>query len=107
MYNLKSFFICNFWSWSNVFSGDRDRSLLDFLTWMGLVGFPELFGSVLGLCPFSIPLVYFWAALSYFFVINTCCFLPIKKKKIPKMEIPSSSPLEYHILGSKIDTQIM
>ena len=34
-YRLKKSFICNFWSWSNVSSGDRDRSLLDFLTWMG------------------------------------------------------------------------
>ena len=34
-YRLKNSFICNFWSWSNVFSEDRDRSLLDFLTWMG------------------------------------------------------------------------
>ena len=33
-YRLKSSFICNFWSWSNMFSGDRERSLLDFLTWM-------------------------------------------------------------------------
>ena len=31
-YRLKSSFICNFWSWSNVYSGDRDKSLLDFLT---------------------------------------------------------------------------
>ena len=30
-YRLKSYFICNFWSWSNVYSGDRDRALLDFL----------------------------------------------------------------------------
>ena len=35
-YRLKSSFICNFWSRSNVFSGDRDRSLLDFLTLMGV-----------------------------------------------------------------------
>ena len=35
-YRLKSSFICNFWSWSNVCRGDRDRSLLDFLTWMGV-----------------------------------------------------------------------
>ena len=48
---------------------------------LGLVGFPELFGSFSGLCPFSIHPVYFWAALPYFFVINTCCFLSIKKKK--------------------------
>ena len=31
-YRLKSSFICNFWSWYNVYSGDRDMSLLDFLT---------------------------------------------------------------------------
>ena len=34
-YRLKCLFICNFWSWSNLYSGDRDRSLLDFLNWMG------------------------------------------------------------------------
>ena len=48
----------------------------------GLVGFPELFGSFSGLSPFSIFLVYFWVALLYFFMVNTCCFLPIKKIKI-------------------------
>ena len=32
---LKNSLICNFLSWSNVSSGDRDKSLLDFLTWMG------------------------------------------------------------------------
>ena len=35
VYRLKSSFICNFLSWFNVFSEDRDRFLLDFLTWMG------------------------------------------------------------------------
>ena len=41
-----------------MFSGDRDRNLLDFLTWMGyryflgLVGFPVLFGPLLGCVPF-------------------------------------------------------
>ena len=34
-YRLNNSFICNFWSWSNVSSGDKDRSLLEFLTWMG------------------------------------------------------------------------
>ena len=34
-YKLKSYFICNFWSWSNAHSRDRDRTLLAFLTWMG------------------------------------------------------------------------
>ena len=34
-YRLKNSFICNFGSWSNVSSGDKDKSLLDFLTWMG------------------------------------------------------------------------
>ena len=38
-YRLKSSFILNFWSWSNVYSGDRDKSLLDFLTWMGIDDF--------------------------------------------------------------------
>ena len=39
---LKSSFICNLWGWSNVhsggtdrYSGGTDRSLLDFLTWLG------------------------------------------------------------------------
>ena len=47
-HRLKRCFVYNFWSWSNVYSGDRDRSLLDFLTWMGygyffgMVGFLEL-----------------------------------------------------------------
>ena len=41
-YRLKSFFICNFWACSNVYSGGIDRysggtnrSLPDFLAWMG------------------------------------------------------------------------
>ena len=61
-------------------SRDRDRSLLEFLTWMGidnflgLVGFPT-FLSFSGLCPFCILSVYFWVA-SLFFVINTCYFYP-------------------------------
>ena len=50
------------------------------------MGFPKLFGSFLGLCSFSIPLVYFWVVLPYFFVINTCWFLPIKKKKLVKIK---------------------
>ena len=36
VYRLKSSFICNFWSWSNVYSGDRYRSLLDFLNLDGV-----------------------------------------------------------------------
>ena len=35
MYRLKNSFICNFWSWVNMSSGDRDMSILDFLTLMG------------------------------------------------------------------------
>ena len=35
IYRLKNSFICSLWSWANVSSGDRDRSTLDFLTWMG------------------------------------------------------------------------
>ena len=34
-HRMKSSFICNLWSWSIVYSGYRDGSLLDFLTWMG------------------------------------------------------------------------
>ena len=29
-YRLKSSFICNFWSWSNVYSGDKDKSFAGF-----------------------------------------------------------------------------
>ena len=35
IYRLKNSFICSLWSWANVSSGDRDRSILEFLTWMG------------------------------------------------------------------------
>ena len=35
MNRLKNSFICNFWSWANVSSGVRDRSILEFLTWLG------------------------------------------------------------------------
>ena len=28
-------FVCNLWSWANVYNSDRNRSLPDFLTWMG------------------------------------------------------------------------
>ena len=37
------------------------------MIFLGLVGFPELFGSSFGLFPFSILLVYFWVALPYSF----------------------------------------
>ena len=43
------------------------------------MGFPELFVSFFGMCTFSIPPMCFWVALSFFFVINTYCFLRIKK----------------------------
>ena len=32
---MKPTFISNLWSWFNVYSVDRDNSLLDFLTWLG------------------------------------------------------------------------
>ena len=35
-HRMKRSFICSLWYWSNVYSGDRDRSLIDFLTWMKL-----------------------------------------------------------------------
>ena len=35
VHRLKRSFIYNLWSWSNVYSGVRDTSLLDFLTRMG------------------------------------------------------------------------
>ena len=31
---MKTSFICNLWSWSNVHIVERPRSLVDFLTWM-------------------------------------------------------------------------
>ena len=37
------------------------------MIFLGLVGFPELFGFSFGLFPFSILPVYFWAALLYSF----------------------------------------
>ena len=42
----KHFFICSLWSWSNVYSGDRDRALIDFLTWFGYRGFFGLVGFI-------------------------------------------------------------
>ena len=33
-HRMKLLFICSIWYWSNVYSRDRDRSLIDFLTWM-------------------------------------------------------------------------
>ena len=56
-YRLKNSFICNFWSWSNVSSGDRDRSLLEFLTWMG---YRQLFLDLVG-STFLLFLVLLWA----------------------------------------------
>ena len=32
---MKRFFICNLWSWANVYNMDRNKSLLNFLTWIG------------------------------------------------------------------------
>ena len=32
---MKTSFICNLWSWSNVYIVERPRSLVDFLTWLG------------------------------------------------------------------------
>ena len=32
---LKASFICNLWTWSNVYIVERPRSLVDFLTWLG------------------------------------------------------------------------
>ena len=58
-HRMKRSFICSLWYWSNVYSGDRDRSLIDFLTWMrlrgffGMVGFLELLASFL-----AVPLLY-------------------------------------------------
>ena len=93
VYRLKSYFICNFWSWSNAHSGDRDRTLLDFLTWMGyswffigLVGSFAPLASFFGLSFLCILSVYFRAALVVFFLclIHFVC-LPIKKKKKKKI----------------------
>ena len=30
----KSYFLCNFWSWTNFYIIDRARYLVDFLTWL-------------------------------------------------------------------------
>ena len=74
-YRLKSSFICNFWPWSNVYSGDRDRSLLDFLTWigyrrlLGMEGFLEPLAPFFWLFLLSILLVYSEAA---FDVLQYC-----------------------------------
>ena len=35
-HRMKCSFICSLWSLSNVYSRDRDRSLIDFLTWNGV-----------------------------------------------------------------------
>ena len=73
VYRLNRYFICNFWSSSNVYSGNRDRSLLDFHTWMGYRqffwdgGVFFVLWLLFWLFPFSILLVYFWAALLYSF----------------------------------------
>ena len=32
---MKTSFICNLWSWSNVYIVERPRSLVDFFTWLG------------------------------------------------------------------------
>ena len=32
---MKSTFLCNLWSWVNLYSVERPRSLVDFLTWVG------------------------------------------------------------------------
>ena len=49
-HRMKRSFICGLWSWSNVYSGDRDRSLIDFLTW---VGYRLFFGLVCSLEPLA------------------------------------------------------
>ena len=35
MQRMKSSFVCNFWSWTNLNMVDRPSSLVDFLTWLG------------------------------------------------------------------------
>ena len=32
---MKASFICNLWSWSNVYIVKRPRTLVDFFTWLG------------------------------------------------------------------------
>ena len=32
---MNSTFLCNLWSWVNLYSVERPRSLIDFLTWVG------------------------------------------------------------------------
>ena len=30
---MKALFLCNYWSWTNMYMANRPRSLVDFLTW--------------------------------------------------------------------------
>ena len=32
---MKSSFLCNLWSWSNMYMVDSPKTLVDFLTWLG------------------------------------------------------------------------
>ena len=73
MYRLKNSFICSFWSWANVSSGDRDRSILKFLTWMGIGNwfwFWGFFLHVFGPSPGYVPFVYSQCTFG-----QLCCFL--------------------------------
>ena len=33
---MKALFLCNYWSWTNMHMANRPRSLVDFLTWLGV-----------------------------------------------------------------------
>ena len=35
---MKYTFLCNLWSWVNLYSVEKPRSLVDFLTWVGCKG---------------------------------------------------------------------
>ena len=32
---MKALFLCNYWSWINMYMANRPRSLVYFLTWLG------------------------------------------------------------------------
>ena len=31
---MKALFLCNYWSWTNMYMANSPRSLVDFLTWL-------------------------------------------------------------------------
>ena len=72
---MKVSFLCNLWSWANLYSVDNTDSLVDFLSRLGYWGF--FFGSLLYTSG-----VRFGSFLLFF--LSIYCFLPIKKKEQTK-----------------------